>query len=488
MIDKASVKHVHLLGICGTAMGAFAGMLHDMGFRVSGSDANPYPPMSTQLEHLGVTLYNGYHASNLDERPDLVIVGNVIRRDNPEAVAMVERGIPYMSMPSALSMMCIEGNHSLVVAGTHGKTTTSSLLSWCLFHAGYDPGFMIGGELKNFGRNYRLGRPGYFVTEGDEYDTAFFDKGPKFLHYQPKSAIITSVEFDHADIYRDIEHVKSSFRQFIALIPEDGLLVACTDYEHLRSLLPAAKTPPVTYGLKGDAEYSGYIEEASPTGMRFVVTKGGIPIGNFQTSLVGKHNLLNLISVIVLLRQLGVPLEAIASGVASFEGVRRRQEVFAEVGGVTLVDDFAHHPTAVQVTIDAVRQRFGGRKLWAVFEPRSATSRRKVFQDKYTGAFTGAHKVIVADVFNAATLAEEERFSPTDLVEALQARGVDARTFPTVDDIVSALATEVEPGDVVLIMSNGGFGGIYKKLPAALAARFGVPTAGAPTAASASGA
>jgi UDP-N-acetylmuramate: L-alanyl-gamma-D-glutamyl-meso-diaminopimelate ligase len=335
---------------------------------------------------------------------------------------------------------------------------------------------MIGGQLQNFGQNYRIGRPGYFVVEGDEYDTAYFDKGPKFLHYRPRSAIITSVEFDHADIYRDVEHVKSSFRQFIELIPEDGRLIACTDYEHLRVLLPSSKVPPLTYGIKGESEYSGYIEEATPTGMRFVVTRAGGPIANFQTSLVGKHNLLNLIAVTVLLKELGLPLHAIEAGIASFEGVRRRQEVFAELGGVTLVDDFAHHPTAVQVTIEAVRQRFAGRRLWAVFEPRSATSRRKVFQDRYTWAFTGAHQVIIADVYNAALLAEEDRFSPGELVEALQGRGVEARALPTVDDIVATLAAEVEPGDVVLIMSNGGFGGIYQKLPAALAARGFTPS------------
>jgi len=471
VIDTSSVKHVHLLGICGTAMGAFAGMLHTLGFRVSGSDANPYPPMSTQLERLGARLYNGYHPSNLDDRPDLVIVGNVIRRDNPEALEVVARGIPFASMPAALAELCIRDNHSLVVAGTHGKTTTSALLAWCLAYAGQDPSFLIGGEVKNFHQNYRIGRPGYFVTEGDEYDTAYFDKGPKFLHYRPRSAIVTSVEFDHADIYRDIEHVKSSFRQFIELIPPEGLLVACTDYEHLRVLLEHSRTPPVTYGLKGDGEYSGYVEESGPQGMRFVVTKGGHPMGNFQTPLVGKHNLLNLIAVTVLLKKLGFPLEIIEAGLAGFKGVRRRQEVFAEVGGITLIDDFAHHPTAVQVTIDAVRMQFPGRRLWAVFEPRSATSRRKVFQDRYTGAFTGADRVLLADVYNPGQLSDDERFSPAQLAEDLRGRGVDARTLPTADAIVSRLSDEATAGDVVLIMSNGGFGGIYQKLPAVLAAR-----------------
>lgn len=471
MIDITSVKHVHIMGICGTAMGAFASMLNAQGFRVTGSDANPYPPMSTQLEQLGITLYNGYAPSNLDDRPDLVVIGNVVRRDNPESLAVLEREIPYVSFPAALSELFLKHNHSLVVAGTHGKTTTSSLLAWCLFHAGVEPGFLIGGELKNFNRNCSVGKPGYFVVEGDEYDTAWFDKGPKFLHYRPKSAIITSVEFDHADIYRDIDHVKSAFKGFIELIPADGLLVACTDYEHLRSLLPASRTPVITYGLKGEAEYSGYIEETGPRGMRFVVTRAGEPIGDFRTQLVGKHNLLNLIAVTVLLLKLGFSLETIRGGLATFKGIKRRQEIIAELGGVTLIDDFAHHPTAVQVTIDAIRSRFPGQRIWAIFEPRSNTSRRKVFQDKYVGAFTGADKVIIADVFNPGNLAEDERFSPTELVTALTSLGVDARTLPDTEAIVTVLCNEVKSGDVVLIMSNGGFGGIYKKLPTALSAK-----------------
>lgn len=475
MIDISTVKHIHILGICGTAMGAFANMLHALGFRISGSDANPYPPMSTQLEALGITLYNGYQASNLDVRPDLVVIGNVIRRDNPESMAVLEREIPYVSFPAALAELFIKHNHSLVVAGTHGKTTTSALLAWCLFHAGLEPGFLIGGELKNFKANCRVGKNGYFVVEGDEYDTAWFDKGPKFLHYRPKSAIITSVEFDHADIYRDVEHVKSAFKQFIELIPDDGLLVACTDYEHLRVLLPAAKCPVATYGLKGDSEFSGYIEDTGPKGMRFVVTRAGEPIGDFQAQLTGKHNLLNLISVTVLLMKLGFSLDTIRAGIATFRGVRRRQEIFAELGGIILIDDFAHHPTAVQVTIDAIRSRFPGRRIWAIFEPRSNTSRRKVFQDKYVGAFTGADRVLIADVFNSGALAEAERFSPTELVHDLTSLGVAAQTLPDIEAIVQTLAQEVKPNDVILIMSNGGFGGIYQKLPAALSQRGYLP-------------
>lgn len=471
MIDLSVVRHVHIMGICGTAMGAFATMLHAQGFSVTGSDANPYPPMSTQLEQLGIQIFNGYAASNLEKRPDLVVVGNVIRRDNPEALAVVELGIPYVSMPAALSELFLKSNHSLVVAGTHGKTTTSSLLAWCLHQLGVDPGFLIGGELRNFNRNCHVGSPGYFVVEGDEYDTAYFDKGPKFMHYRPKSAILTSVEFDHADIYRDIDHVKSAFKGFVELMPEDGQLIACTDYEHVRSILSGAKCKVLTYGLKGDGLYSGYIEETNSKGMRFVITRSGSPVANFFSPLTGKHNLLNLISVSVLLMNLGFSVEQIRKGVESFKGVRRRQEIFADLGGITLIDDFAHHPTAVQVTIDAIRSRFVGRRLWAIFEPRSNTSRRKVFQDKYVGAFTGADKVLIADVYNAGALGEEERFSPAELVRDLLGLGVDARTLPDVETIVSVLADEAVAGDVILIMSNGGFGGIYKKLPAALTAK-----------------
>ena len=473
MIDLSLVRHIHILGICGTAMGAFATMLHSLGYRISGSDANAYPPMSTQLEALGVTLYNGYARSNLDVRPDLIVVGNVIRRDNPEAVAMTELGIPYVSFPAALSELFLKESHSLVVAGTHGKTTTSSLLAWCLYHASLNPGFLIGGELKNFSGNCRVGGPEYFVVEGDEYDTAYFDKGPKFLHYRPKSAIVTSVEFDHADIYRDVEHVKSAFKRFIELIPEEGVLIACTDYEHLRSLLPAARCQVISYGLKGESEYSGFVEETGPAGMRFVITRSGEPMAELTTPIVGKHNLLNLISVVVLLMRLGLPMEQIRAGVASFQGVRRRQDIIAEVGGVVVVDDFAHHPTAVQVTLDAIRSRFPGQRLWAIFEPRSNTSRRRVFQEKYVGAFTGADRVLIADVYNAGALAEADRFSPAELVSDLVGLGVDARVLPSVDGIVSHLVEAAEPGDVFLLMSNGGFGGIYQKLPAALRTRFG---------------
>jgi len=474
VIQWESVKHVHMLGICGTAMGAFAGMLHELGYRVTGSDSHPYPPMSTQLHALGIKVFPEYSAANLDEKPDLVIIGNVIRRDNPEARAVIESGVPYLSLPAALSERFLKGNHSIVITGTHGKTTTAAICAWCLVHAGFDPGFLVGGELRNLGKNYRCGKQGYFVIEGDEYDTAFFDKGPKFLHYRPQSAVVTSVEFDHADIYRNIEHVKAAFRQFIQLLPPDGLLAACADYEHVRSLIQFSKTTPHTYGLKSECDYSGYIEETGPEGMRFVVTQGGAPIGNFTTSLVGKHNLLNLIAVTILLSRLGLTSEQIAEGFATFQGVRRRQEVFAEVGGITLVDDFAHHPTAVQLTIDAIRMRFPDRRLWAVFEPRSATSRRNVFQDRFAGAFVGANQVIVADVYRPDQVAEEERFSPQLLAEALQGRGVDARALPSVDDIIDKLVREAVEGDVILIMSNGGFDGIYERLPAALAEARGI--------------
>jgi len=472
VIDSASVRHVHILGICGTAMGAFAGLLKALGFQVTGSDSHPYPPMSTQLERQGIPVFNGYSPTNLEPRPDLVVIGNVIRQDNPEAVEVLAKGIPYTSMPAALAELCIRDQHSLVVAGTHGKTTTSALLAWCLHHAGYNPGFLIGGELINFGRNFGVGKPGFFVVEGDEYDTAFFDKGPKFLHYRPRSAIITSVEFDHADIYTDIRHVKSSFKQFLELVPPDGRIIACTDYEHLESLLIYAKTKPITYALRAESDYSGFIEETGPEGMRFVITRGGGgPIANLHTPLYGKHNLLNVIAVTLLLRELGLSVETIQGGLATFKGVKRRQEVFAEINGITLIDDFAHHPTAVQVTIDAVRARYPGRRLWAVFEPRSNTTRRRVFQERFNHVFGGADKVLIADVYKADDLPEEERFSPRELADTINACGGDARALSSVDEIIDTLFKESQPGDVILIMSNGGFGGLYKKLPAALSVK-----------------
>ncbi|HCP44538.1 MAG TPA: UDP-N-acetylmuramate dehydrogenase [Deltaproteobacteria bacterium] len=467
-----SVRTIHLMGICGTGMGAFAGLLKAAGYEVTGSDSGVYPPMSDQLEAAGIPLMEGYRAENLAAKPDLVVVGNVIRRDNPEAEALRALDLHYASFPETLSTLFLAHRHPVVVTGTHGKTTTCSILAHCLHALGTEPGFLVGGVLENFGRNYRVGNEGApFVIEGDEYDTAYFDKVPKFVHYRPQSAIMTSVEFDHADIYRDLDHVKTAFRSFVDLLPSDGVLVACVDGEHVRAVCSEARCAVEGYTTRGHAEatWQGEVVEANRDGMEFLVRRHGEEVGRFQACLVGEHNLANLCATVALLSNLGHSPTAIAEALASYRGVKRRQTVFAEPHGVTLIDDFAHHPTAVKATIEATRLRFGAsRRLWTVFEPRTNTTRRNVFQEDYGKAFTSTDLLLVAPVHRADSIPDEERFDPSQLVHDVQDGGVDARLTVGVDDIITQLADEARPDDVVLILSNGGFDGIYERLPAAL--------------------
>jgi UDP-N-acetylmuramate: L-alanyl-gamma-D-glutamyl-meso-diaminopimelate ligase len=462
------------MGVCGTGMGAFAGLLKEAGYLVSGSDAGVYPPMSTQLEKAGIELMDGYRAENLDHKPDLVVVGNVIRRDNDEAVAVRDRGFSYASFPETISELFLKHRHPVVVAGTHGKTTTCSLLAHLLFELGTDPGFLVGGVLENFGKNYRVGAPGApFVVEGDEYDTAYFDKVPKFVHYRPKSAILTSVEFDHADIYRDLDHVKEAFRSFVDLIPSDGVLLACADGEHVMDIADRCNGPVQSYSTREhpDATWLGRVCSADPSGMSFTVHRKGTLFGEFRASLVGEHNLANLCAVIGLLANLGHTAEDIATAMTSYRGVQRRQTVFAEPRGMTLIDDFAHHPTAVKATIAATRLRFGSeRRLWTVFEPRTNTTRRNFFQTEYGLAFNESELLLVAPVHRADAVAEGERFDPKLLVADANSHGVLATLCDGVEHIISRLASEGREGDIVLILSNGGFEGIYEKLPAAIEA------------------
>lgn len=470
------VENIHLMAICGTGMGAFAGLLREAGYTVRGSDAGVYPPMSTQLEAEGIELMEGFAASNLDPAPDLVVVGNAISSPNPEAVAMRERDLPYASFPETLGALFLSERHPWVVAGTHGKTTTCSLLAWALSALGTDPGFLVGGVLENFGRNYRVGKVGApFVVEGDEYDTAYFDKVPKFLHYRPKSAILTSVEFDHADIYRDLEHVRTAFRGFVDLLPEDGMLLACADGPEVLPIADRSRAPVRFYSTQDHprATWTGHVLGARPEGMDFEVREAGEVFGRFFCMLVGDHNLANLTAVVALLAERGFEAAAIADALAGYKGVRRRQTVFGEPRGVTLIDDFAHHPTAVRATIDATRLRFGERRLWTVFEPRTNTTRRNIFQDDYGRSFDGTAQLLVAPVHLPEKAPEGERFSPERLAADVTAAGVNARLTSGVDEIVDILAAEVEPGDVVLILSNGGFGGIYGRLPDAIEAAAG---------------
>jgi len=457
------------MAVCGTGMGAFAGMLQQAGFEVSGSDSGIYPPMSTQLEKLGIPLMDGYRAKNLDHRPDLVVVGNAITRVNPEAQALLQSDLDYTSFPEALADLFLASRHPVVVTGTHGKTTTSALLAWCLQHAGRDPGYLVGGVMKNLDGSFRVGAEGApFVIEGDEYDTAFFEKTPKFLHYRARTAILTSVEFDHADIYEDLDRIEREFTAFVRGLPEDGLLVVCPDGEAVdRVLLKAAPRCRVwSYGERGT--WTGEVLGTGPHGMDFAVLERGEVRVRARCQLVGHHNLLNLVAVTAVLLSLGLEPDEIAASLAAFDGIRRRQEVFAEVEGITLIDDFAHHPTAVRETLAATRLRFGDRRLWAVFEPRTNTTRRDIFQQEYAEAFGAADRVLLAPVDHPEKAPEGHRMDIPRLARDL---GDEALDLPGVDEIIGTLAAECVAGDVVLIMSNGAFGGIYDKLPAALAAR-----------------
>ncbi len=467
-------KNVHLIAACGVGMASLAGMLKEIGCRVTGSDANVYPPMSTQLERLGIRLASPYAAGNIPGDADLVIVGNAVSRDNPECVEAARRGLPTLSMPQAVADYFIRGKESVVVAGTHGKTTTTSLMAWALFALGEDPSFLVGGVPTNFPVSYRVGGGRHFVVEGDEYDTAYFDKGPKFLHYLPKVVLLTSIEFDHADIYRDLAHLKESFRKLVAIVPPDGLLVACADYPDVIELAALARCRVVRYGRAGTVP-GGESWTVRMLGENGEFTRFRMENGSegheYALRLPGAHNAANAAAVAIALRHYGYPPARIAEALAGFSGVRRRQEVVGEYGGVLVVDDFAHHPTAVRETIGAIRSRFPGRPVTAVFEPRSNTSRRKVFQKEFAEALAGADAVVLAGVFGAEKLPPAERMDPRQVVAAIARAGRPASYIEDVDRIVEHLAAAARPGDLVLVMSNGGFGGIQGKLARALAAR-----------------
>jgi UDP-N-acetylmuramate: L-alanyl-gamma-D-glutamyl-meso-diaminopimelate ligase len=469
--SQTARRLVHLIGICGTGMGSLAGLLRDAGYEVRGSDDAVYPPMSTMLRERGIPILNGYDAAHLDDRPDLVVVGNVATRQNPEAVAAAERGIPFLSMPQAIGRLFLEGRHSIVVAGTHGKTTTAALMAWVLSSAGRRPSFLVGGVLRNFSQSYGLGDGPDFVVEGDEYETAFFDKGPKFLHYRPKSAILTSVEYDHAEMFPTLDAVKAAFRQLVALVPPDGRLVACVDDPNVRDVVSSAKAPVESYGLESEAIWRGRVLRAGPEAMEIEVTTRGATFGRFTTPLSGQHNASNVVAVVAVAAARGLGPEAIALGLRSFEGVRRRQEVRGVASGVTVIDDFAHHPTAVRLTLDGLRRRYAGHPIWAVFEPRTNTSRRSVFQAEYAASFGAADRVLIAAVDHPERAPEGQRFSAEQLVSDLTAAGRSARYVPSVEDIVDIVAREAQTGDVVVVMSNGAFGDIHRKLLEALERR-----------------
>jgi UDP-N-acetylmuramate: L-alanyl-gamma-D-glutamyl-meso-diaminopimelate ligase len=456
--------HFHLSGIGGAAMAPLAGMLAERGYCVTGSDAGVYPPASTLLEGLGIRWTNAFAEANLDPAPDIVVIGNALSRGNPEVEYVLDRKIPYRSLPQTLEEFFLPGHDSLIVTGTHGKTTTTSMLAWILEVAGRRPNFLIGGIAENFGRSFSLGGGGEFVLEGDEYDSAFFDKAPKFLHYHPDEVIITSVEFDHADIYSDLAAIELQFRRMVNLVPRRGRIVAWEESETVREVVKKAFCQVETYGFSPGALWLAGDLEFTEGETRFRVSHQGAEMARVRMSAAGRHNVLNALAAIAMACGRGVGRDAIEQALATFRGVLRRLEVKGEASGVLVVDDFAHHPTAIRVTIDAARHRWPGRRLWAVFEPRSNTMRRRVFENDLASSLSTADAAVLGAVNRASLLGDEERLSPARVLQAIRVAGRKAEGFDSADEIAEFLARETRPGDLVLMMSNGSFDGLCGKL------------------------
>jgi len=464
---------VHLIGICGTAMATLAAMLKRKGFNVRGSDQDVYPPMSEFLAAEGIPTLAGYRAEHITRDLDLVVVGNAISRGNPELEEVLDRKIRYCSLPEAIREHFLWGSRSVVIAGTHGKTTTTALAGWLLMHGGADPSVLVGGIVRNLGdqgSSYRLGDGRDFVIEGDEYDSAFFDKTAKFLKYLPDIAVINNVEFDHADIYADFDAVTLAFRRLVNLVPRRGLLLVGADSPGARALAAHAVSRLETFGTSGDIDLDWQAHDLEPTcdTTRFKVRRGGSPFGAFEVPLVGAHNVRNALAAIAVATEVGIGVDRISEGLRLFAGVKRRLEIVGVADGVTVYDDFAHHPTAVAETLAGLRASNPQARIWAVFEPRSASSCRRVFQDDFARAFGGADEILFAPVFRSK-LPDAERLSIPQLVQDLRTRGQAARAMDSIDGIVSVVVREHRPGDLVVLMSNGGFGGIHQQLLRALA-------------------
>jgi UDP-N-acetylmuramate: L-alanyl-gamma-D-glutamyl-meso-diaminopimelate ligase len=456
--------HIHLMGICGVGMSSLAGMLNEKGYTVTGSDQNTYPPISTFLESLSIPVKKGYSSSNLHPLPDLVIVGNVITRNNPESKELLKLNVPYLSMPQALKKFAMEGKKSIVIAGTHGKTTVSALTAWILEVAGLNPSFMIGGIAKNFNRNFKVSDGVYFVIEGDEYDTAFFDKGPKFLHYNPYLAAITSIEFDHADIYKGIEEITNSFTRFIEIVPKEGTVCVNSDDLLAADVIKEAQCPIVSFAMRSDGDLTVRDVTSQDGTTRFTIFKKNMEFARVTTDLFGNYNILNILAATAISSVIGIPHETIAKAIETFKGVKRRLEILGEYKGVMVIDDFAHHPTAVSETIKAVKNHYGNRRLIAVFEPRSNSSRRNIFQNTYADSFNNADVVILPEPPMMDNIPFNERFSSPKLVADLKKRGIEAHYFPNNHALFDGLLAHIKPGDVILIMSNGAFDNIQRRL------------------------
>jgi UDP-N-acetylmuramate: L-alanyl-gamma-D-glutamyl-meso-diaminopimelate ligase len=472
-----AAKHIHLIGICGTAMASLAGMLRARGFHVTGSDSAAYPPMSDFLASIGIPVSQPFSEANLQPAPDLVIVGNAMSRGNVELEFVLNQHIPFQSMPQLLHDEFLRDKERLVVAGTHGKTTTSSMLAWIFHQAGRAPSFLIGGIPENFGSSFALDAGHEFILEGDEYDTAFFDKGPKFLHYFPAAATLTSVEFDHADIYKNLDEVKTAFKRLVNLLPQRGLLIAWDGHPNVDECVGHAFCRVERYGFSERSKWRIAEVEYGADVTRWRVLSDGQPWAEFEFPLAGEYNVLNATAAAALAANYGIDRSTIAAALTSFRSVKRRLEVRAEIDGITIIDDFAHHPTAIAQTLKAIRTRYAGRRLWAILEPRSNTLRRNVFQRELVQSLSIADEVILADVFQSEAIAEDERLDPTAVVAELNEGQTPARLLASADAIVESIAPDLRPGDVVAILSNGGFGGIYEKLPARLKSLHEVATA-----------
>jgi UDP-N-acetylmuramate: L-alanyl-gamma-D-glutamyl-meso-diaminopimelate ligase len=457
-------ENYYLVGICGTAMASLAGMLKAKGYIVSGSDSDVYPPMSTYLDELGIHVYSGYKSENLrDAAPDVVVIGNAVSRGNPEVEQVLDSGIRYQSMAETVKELFIRGKNSIVVSGTHGKTTTTAMLAWMLEVARRKPSFLVGGIAENFGGSFQIGKGPEFVIEGDEYDTAFFDKGPKFLHYLPKILLLKNIEYDHADIYPDIESLKIAFRRVINIVPRSGLIIAGVDSPIVRELIPAAFSRVAEVGIQ-QGDWRARDIAPADEGMRFGVFHKEVHVGDFNIPMLGAFNVQNALGVIVAGKELGIENGRIQKGLSSFKSVKRRLELRGEVERIRVYDDFAHHPTAVLETLRAIRERYPTDRIWAVFEPRSQTCRRKIFEQEFIKSFDPADTVVVARVFGSGKLTEDEQLSPDAVVEGVRSRGKIAETFDSTDEIVDYISRNATPGDQVVVMSNGGFDGIHRKL------------------------
>jgi UDP-N-acetylmuramate: L-alanyl-gamma-D-glutamyl-meso-diaminopimelate ligase len=464
------MQRIHLIGICGTAMGTLAAMLEARGHDVRGSDQSVYPPMSDFLRQQGITLLEGYRAEHITAEIDLVVVGNAISRGNPELEEVLDRKIRYCSLPEAVRDHFLWGARSVVITGTHGKTTTTSLTGWLLTHGGADPSVFIGGIAENFDGSYRIGGGREFVIEGDEYDSAFFDKTAKFLKYLPDIAVVNNIEFDHADIYADLEAIRVAFRRFVNLVPRRGLLLLGADNAEAMALSASARCRVETFGLSDGATWQAHDLQVGGTSTSFGLRREGKTVGRFEVPLLGAYNVRNAAAALAVGVAVGIDTDTLAEGLRRFRGVRRRLQLRGTAAGVMVYDDFAHHPTAIEETLTGVRSAHPARRLWAIFEPRSATSCRRVFQQDFIRALGRADRVVLAAVFRS-TLPDDQRLDAGHIVRALEDGGVHARYIPATDDIVRTVAKEAREGDIVIVMSNGGFDNIHQKLLDALAAR-----------------